>query len=65
MENNEIQTAIEYLDYYLFEQKEKHNFTMLEANIEKVLNEYSKVKKDLKLKNEIIIKLAIKGIKDE
>lgn len=57
---------IDGLENYILAKKQNHEFTMLEDYIEKLLNEYKKVKQDLKLKNDIIVKLAIKGlIKDE
>lgn len=57
---------VDMLENYILVKKENHEFTNLENAIEKLLNEYKKVKQDLKLKNDIIVKLAIKGlIKDE
>lgn len=57
---------IDMLENYILVKRENHEFTMLENAIEKLLNEYKEVKQDLKLKNDIIVKLAIKGvIKDD
>lgn len=57
---------VDMLEQYIFEKRNNHEFTMLEDNIEKLLDEYKKIKQDLKLKNDVIIELAIKGLsKDE
>lgn len=61
----QIQMSINFLKTYINSKKNEHRYTMLEDSIETILRDYKSVKQDLNLKNEIIIKLAIKGIKDE
>lgn len=58
MEN--IERVIDVLERYL--RSNKDDYTELEISIEKLIEEYRKVKEDLKLKNEILIKLAMKGL---
>ena len=55
-----IERVIDVLERYL--RSNKDDYTELEISIEKLIEEYRKVKEDLKLKNEIIIKLAMKGL---
>ena len=55
-----MKEVIVELEKYL--NSKEGDYTGLEIYIERLLEDYKKVKEDLKLKNEIIIKLAVKGL---